>query len=43
MASLFLFVVVPLLFLTVISLLVNVKRRTEKIENKLNKMYQNEE
>jgi len=43
LVSLFLFVVIPLLFLTVIALLVNVKKRLEKIEKKLNHMPPNEE
>ncbi|MBA2176193.1 hypothetical protein H0266_14950 [Halobacillus locisalis] len=42
LASLFLFVGLPLLFLIVIALLVNVKKRMEQIENKLNQMDQNE-
>ncbi|MGP4070795.1 hypothetical protein [Halobacillus sp. B29] len=41
--SLFLFVVIPLLFLTVIVLLINVKKRIDKIETKLNHMPLNEE
>ncbi|CCG46712.1 hypothetical protein HBHAL_4371 [Halobacillus halophilus DSM 2266] len=36
--SLFLFVVIPLLFLMVIVLLINIKKRIEKIETKLNHM-----